>query len=541
MDTDFPYRRRTPWFLFMAVFFLYLFSTSREKPWGDATPLWELGDSLANRQSIAIKTRWPKSLGPGKDGRTYAVAPVLQGVMHAPGAFLQRQFGLRFPTYQHIFYRLTCHLAPTVLGTLACVLFFGLCRRLRIGPWPAGLATLGLATATSVWVYARYPYSEALQLCCFTGFFAKVLDVRERPNRINGALLGLWTGLLLHAKLVYVVCLPGLAVVLLLFLWKRWRALLTVIIAASTVFLPLLGIILLYNHARWGSVLSTGYDLSNQAGLRENPLVSLFGILFSPGKSIFLYSPPLLLAVFAFPRFVRRYRDVVWAMVLTIVPPLLVTLRMVSWAGDFSWGPRYVLFATAVLLLPVALLVQDWLGQLKAIRRIMAIGVLGVTLLFGATVTYLGNAIYWDHFIRVQGDVSRQWLGMPNSSGDGVSIPGRTCAVCFEQLYSLHWLPPFQHIVGNYWLFTHVTKNHSWAVAALDAPWRRYTTANFNAAESYNRARVDWWFVEFKRQFPWLSWSLLFALLLASGSGFVLFGRELYRASPKNVDGVATQ
>lgn len=538
MDIDHPYRRRTPWFLFLAVFSLYLFSTSREKPWADAKPLWELGDSLANRKSIAITTRWPKSLQPGKDGRIYAVAPVLQGVMHAPGAYLQHHFNLRFPTYQNLLFRFTCHLAPTVLGTIACVLFFGLCRRLRIRPWPAGIATLGLATATSVWVYARYPYSEALQLCCFTGFFAKVLDVRERPNAVQGALLGLWAGLLLHAKLVYVVCLPGLAVVLLIFLWKKWRVLITVVLSALAIFLPLLGLILFYNHARWGSVFTTGYDLSNQAGLRENPLISLYGLLFSPGKSLFLYSPPLLLTVLAFPRFARRFRYVVWAMLLTIVPPVMVTLRMVSWAGDFAWGPRYLLFAMAVLLLPAALLVEEWLVQLKALRRVMAISVLCTTLLFGAFVTYLGNAIYWDHFIRVQGDISRLWLGTPNTSGDGVSTPRNSCAVCFEQLHSLHWLPPFQHILGNYWLFTHVTVNHPWKKAALDAPWRRYTTADFNATESYNRVRVDWWFVEFRRQFPILSWSLLFALLLTSGTGFFFFGWELHRVSVKIVDTV---
>ncbi len=40
---------------------------------------------------------------------------------------------------------------------------------------------------------------------------------------------------------------------------------------------------------------------------------------------------------------------------------------------------------------------------------------------------------------------------------------------------------PSQHIVGNYWLLTHLPFGHDWVRAERDAPWRRYTNLQINA------------------------------------------------------------
>jgi hypothetical protein len=83
-----------PWYgqlwLFGAIFFLYLFSTSGARPWGDATPVWEVADSIAHAHNFHATTRWPMNLPNGKDGHLYGVAPLLQSLVHVPGAALQR-------------------------------------------------------------------------------------------------------------------------------------------------------------------------------------------------------------------------------------------------------------------------------------------------------------------------------------------------------------------------------------------------------------------------------------------------------------------
>ena len=546
MTPRFPFRLRGSLWLFGAVAMLYLFSTSRERPWGDATPIWEVADSIAHSHNFHAKTRWPMALPNGKDGNLYGLAPLLQSAIHVPGAFLQRQIAKVFPPFWQITWRFTSHLAPTLLGTLACVLFFGLCRRLGMRPIPAAASTLALAFASSVWVYSRYPYSETLQLVCFTGFFAKLLEVREQPSWRRAAVLGVWAGLLVNAKPVFVVSGLGAGLFLIWELRGNWRALLLVSLVSIASAAPFAAIYLWYNHLRWGSIYFTGYGLAFAgttlgaaggvgAGVpigvpHETPLIGLWGMFMSPGKSIFLYSPPLLAAAFAFPRFFRRFRHVVLAMVLTIFPSLYVHANMISWAGDFAWGPRYLTFALGVLLVPAGFLLEDLLAHASRLRRWLGTAALGALLVSGGFVTYLGNAVYWDHYIRIETEAVQGWLGMPNNSGDGISSPGLPCPVCFETIYSLQWLPAFNHIVGNYWLLTHLPKSDTWVVAENDAPWRRYTNLHVNIQQNYARARVDWWFVEYRHVFPQLAWTLVIALPTLSVGLLLLFLLEIRRS-----------
>ena len=553
MTSVFPFRLRGSLYLFVAIVLLYLFSTSRERPWGDATPIWEVADSIAHNHNLYAKTRWPLTLPNGKDGHLYGLAPLFQSLIHVPGAFLQRELAQVFLPYWQISWRFTSHLAPTLLGALACVMFFGLCRRLGMRPFPAAACSIALAYASSVWVYSRYPYSETLQLVCFTGFFRKLLDVREQPTLRQAAWLGIWTGLLINAKPVFVVSGLGAGVFLLWELRKNWRAMLLVSLASLAAAIPFGAVYLWYNYVRWGSIYSTGYGLAfagatiGAAGgvsagaaavappppvnvLHEVGLIGLFGMFLSPGKSIFLYSPPLLVALVGFPRFIRRHRHIALAMLLTILPSLFVHARMISWAGDYAWGPRYLTFALGVLLIPAGFLMEDLLAHVSRLRRWLHGVALTLVLLSGGFVTYLGNAIYWDHFIRIQTEAVQAWLGVPNNTGDGISTPTMPCPVCFETIYALQWLPPFNHIVGNYWLLTHLPQNDNWVVAEKDAPWRRYTHLHLNIAQNYARARVDWWFVEYRHTFPTLAWSLVIGLPILSAAFLLFFLLEVRRS-----------
>ena len=410
-------------------------------------------------------------------------------------------------------------------------MLFGLCRQLGMAPIPAAATALAFAWCTSVWVYARYPYSETLQLVCFTGFFAKLLDCRQRPTWRQATLLGLWAGLLVNAKPVFLLSGLGGGLFLAWELRRNRRALALIAAASLATSAPLGAIYLYYNYLRWNGIFATGYGIafagtgmSTPVGiLHESPLVGLYGMFMSPGKSIFLYSPPLLLTLYALPRFIRRLRHVALAMLLTVLPGLYVHAQMISWAGDFAWGPRYLTFALGVLLLPAGFLLEDWLRIGPRLHRGVALAACTLVCAAGAGVTYLGNAIYWDHYIRIEEEAAQFWLGTPNNRGDGISTPNMPCPVCFETIYSLQWLPPFQHIVGNYWLLPHLTNNDNWMVAERDAPWRRYTNLQIDIHKSYARARVDWWFVEYRHTFPRLAWTLVIGLPTLSLLMLILF------------------
>ena len=72
---------------------------------------------------------------------------------------------------------------------------------------------------------------------------------------------------------------------------------------------PILVAILLvgaYNAVRFGSPAETGYGETAQAF--TTPLyIGLYGLLLSPGKSVFLYAPILLAAIFGWFPLRRRH------------------------------------------------------------------------------------------------------------------------------------------------------------------------------------------------------------------------------------------
>ena len=53
-------------------------------------------------------------------------------------------------------------------------------------------------------------------------------------------------------------------------------------------------------------------------------------------------------------------------MALTALPVVLLYSRLLFWAGDYAWGPRYLVFLAPLLLLPAALLLEDLLDAADA-------------------------------------------------------------------------------------------------------------------------------------------------------------------------------
>jgi len=108
---------------------------------------------------------------------------------------------------------------------------------------------------------------------------------------------------------------------------------------------------LAYNDLRFGSWFEDGkirFAAQRNYPLFGNPVAGFLTLLVSPGKSIFLYSPVLLLGILGIFRLGRRAPSVVAAISLTSLI-LVLFISCISFAGgDWCWGPRYL-----TLLLPL--------------------------------------------------------------------------------------------------------------------------------------------------------------------------------------------
>jgi len=150
----------------------------------------------------------------------------------------------------------------------------------------------------------------------------------------------------------------------------------------------------------------------------------------------------------------------------------------------------------------------------RQIRRIWLVPIMSLAL-SGLIVQLLGNAFYWDHFIRISQEARNGWLGNANRTGSKGVPRTNACDPCFEDFYPFQWLPAFQPIEGHWWLLKTVPFKKKSEEATLSAPWMKYTNMALPIERSYKQVRVDWWVLQFWKTFKPAS----FALILTFGLG----------------------
>ncbi len=254
----------------------------------------------------------------------------------------------------------------------------------------AGICALLYVFGTYQWQHGRTFFTEPLTtLCLLTAFWALV---QARKN-------GLWKWYLLAgfcwAYGVFTrpdTLVTGLAAAWLLlvdpdkkeapiqFDWKR-------IAAFAAPWLAFGVVVMLYNQYRFDSFFSTGYEDQTEGVNFSTPvLVGLHGYFFTPGRSLFFYSPPLILALFGIARFWKRDRWLAGGVFLLIGSYLIVMSMWQNWAGGFDWGPRHIFQITPFVMVIAAAGLNDgaWFDNKLKFSLLVALGV------FGAYMQILG-------------------------------------------------------------------------------------------------------------------------------------------------------
>lgn len=473
----------------LALSSAFLLTTSRERPWTDGSAVY----FTAERLLLAGTTHLDFPAVAAPNGTMQSPHPLLVSLVHLPGVVVERLWAPLWRGGQHRLLVLGSHLAPAVLSAGTCWLFLQMCLLLGVRRKVALATTVALAFTTIIWVYARSPWPPATEAFVFCGFFHAALRVLPSADRRRHWGLGLWGLALVNTKWAFVLLLPATAA------WFIWRHRTQAAARAGfiRVVLPLWGagvlVVLLESQLRFGSWAFVPSMVASEPH-REHVFMGLWALAFSPGKSLLVYSPPLVLGLLGIrPLWRSAGRDTV-LLVLTTLGPFALYLAVLShWTGDWAWGPRHYVFMTPVLLLPGAV----YLDGVLARRRLLALAAVVALAGLGLGVQVLGNAFYWDHHIRIAKQVRAVWLGVPHRAGALAPVRGAECDPCFEDIHPLIWLAPFNPIEGHAWLLRHVLAGHDATKAEVDGAWHRYTALRIPIGEAYARARIDWWFLEF--------------------------------------------
>ncbi len=289
---------------------------------------------------------------------------------------------------------------PVAAGALAA-LFFLFERRLGASRRAALAASLALALCTHAALMSTLLLQHTTEaLCALGGFFF------WRRYRETGAARDVLLGSACAAAIFNVRAagaLNGIALAgyLLFAVAERARADRDALKLARTLAAAALPVVLsaafyvLMNWLKWGDWLDSP-QLEERSTLGSDPRAALYGFLASPGMSVFLYSPLLLLAPFTLVRFGRTQR----AEALTIAALFATTLALYSsyalWTGLFSCpGPRYLFTALVFLMLPLG----PWLD---AQRGVAARAVFGALALCGAAVQLVSTTVSWGRLIAAE-------------------------------------------------------------------------------------------------------------------------------------------
>jgi hypothetical protein len=342
---------------------------------------------------------------PGRDGLRYAYYNAGASVAGFPFVWVGELLGDADGEVQRFLFSLTSAVAGGLLAS-ALYLFY---RTLDVENGPALGWTAVSAFGTLLWPLATSAFDQ-VQHAALVLLAVQLGRASAKRDSIWLAVAGgVAVAVLLNYQEAYLLLVPGLALSTLT--WstspeaaKGSSRRCWCFLAASG-----LGIVgwLTYNAVRFGDPLFFFGKLPPEGdparAVLANPAVGFLSLMFSPGKSIFLYSAPIVLGLLGIRALWRR--ELVLA--LTVVTVSAVHLVFVSslrfFGSDWAWGPRYL-----VPLLPLWALAFPFV-EATTMRR----SIVRMVVVLGLLVQVMGVSVDCQRFFFERALPDHFWINDP--------------------------------------------------------------------------------------------------------------------------------
>jgi hypothetical protein len=269
--------------------------------------------------------------------------------------------------------------APVVSGLLMG-LFFLFQRRLGVSLRAALLTTVLVGLCSTVATQSVYFLRHTTEALAVLGAVYALLGFRQ-DGRLEALAIGsLLASLTLLIRVPMAVAGLGLGIYLTAALRERWlehrnrewlgRAALAVLGPAGCVAAVHVAI----NYWKWNHWIRSPMLAQSEDRFTAPPLEGLLGLLASPGGSVFLYTPLLLLLPWTLRSFWRLHRLDAVAISVISLSILATSSPFYTWHGLWSApGSRYMFVAVVLLLVPLG----TWLQRPRGRTARGAVWVLG--------------------------------------------------------------------------------------------------------------------------------------------------------------------
>ena len=340
--------------LFLFFFSVYVLTGQGSIQSADGKIMFLLTQAMVENHSVSFSEIVSLSDTPGPQYSKYGLGmSVLAIPFYLFGKLLSFLLGIE----ASLATQFTVSMINAMLTALSCLMVFRIATErfeftLRIGLFLA----LGFGLSTIAWYYSEDFMSEPAT----TFFLLSAVYWVTGKDRATRDLLwaGTFLALAVSCRLAALVVIPGF----IFYQWMVWaesaekdiKQLILDLLRPAIPVVTVLMLIMIYNYLRFWGPLETGYEK-----ISGRFLLGFFGILFSPGKSLFLFNPLTLFGCLASMFFLREQRKTALLFGWLIVSHLVLFSFWHSWQGGMSWGPRLMLVVLPYLILPIGFLLRE--------------------------------------------------------------------------------------------------------------------------------------------------------------------------------------
>ncbi|MCO5143475.1 MAG: hypothetical protein M9962_10340, partial [Oligoflexia bacterium] len=235
--------------------------------------------------------------------------------------------------------------------------------------------------STYMWHYLRGTNSEATQLLLFLSFFYSYLMFERYKSNYFYFASWLFVGCLVLTKSSYLLIAALYCCWHLYneyFLNKKRQILGFIKHIFSS--LLVLAALLATNTIKFGHPLLSGYHAwtNENFHLNNSTFDFLYQILFSEQWSIFSHYPILLLSIFGFFTFYKTHKKTSILISVLFLCYFLFLSRLSIWKGEWSYGPRYLLFILPIISLPTIWTIDYLIQKIKTKNTFAILGSLSL-------------------------------------------------------------------------------------------------------------------------------------------------------------------
>lgn len=321
----------------------------------------------------------------GKDGNYYSPTGIGYSLALVPAVaasdFLHRIYHvappIRFPLESDWSVLLFASFTNSLFAGLLAVYICAFALRLGIPKSLAILTAFLTVFTTNLFPLAKEGFAHMMFISMLMGTFYFIRKYSDEGKRRNLAWAGISFGIMVISYgPIYFLTFPAILVYYLLLSKPKFRlawmvARIEDAAAGLLTALPFLIFYFLTNAQKSGSVIDSGYGAPDSRVFNTNLHIlyeGTFGLLLSPGRGFYWYSPLALLPVIFWSKlnFKKFAAEIIALLLLALFFVYFFAVQnagmdWLSWNGESSWGPRYI----SVLLPLCGILTGAILSQLK--------------------------------------------------------------------------------------------------------------------------------------------------------------------------------